>query len=122
LAAEAQVATLLTNTTYRLVALGPGIGAETVDPNSVFLNTDGAFFNAGPAANGLVTVHMPNAAGVQSTFTFGSVSAFQGFILLHELGHQTGAFGPDVDAGTNGANSQGILDNCVAKNAQGVYM
>jgi hypothetical protein len=114
---------ILTNTTYRLVVLpqGPGAGAQTVGPTDVQINTAGAFFTAMPNANGSVTVGLPNAAGVLTAVTFASKSVFEGFILLHELGHQTKVYGDDVDAATNGTNSKGVLDNCFTKDAQGVY-
>lgn len=85
------------------------------------INTAGAFFNAVPGANGQVTVRMPNSFGVQTSFTFANFSAFRAFIILHELGHQTGKFGPDANPSTNGAYSQAVLDNCYRKDAQGVY-
>ena len=117
------VANDLENTLYRLLPLpqGPGTGAQTIDLTNVMINTAGAFFNAGANANGTVTVGMPNGAGVQAAFTFANMSTFQGFILLHELGHQTGVFGPDVDAAANGTNSQAVLDHCFKTDAQGVW-
>ena len=117
------VADVLENTLYRLINLpqGPGAGAQTIDQTDVMINTAGAFFNAGANANGTVTVRMPNAAGVQTAFTFANVATFQGFVLLHELGHQMGVFGPDVNAAANGANSQAVLDNCFNQGAQGVW-
>jgi RHS repeat-associated protein len=117
------VAGVLENTLYRLLALpqGPGTGAQTVDLTDVFINTAGAFFNAGANANGTVTVGMPNAAGVQTAFTFANVSTFDGFVLLHELGHQMGVYGADVDAAANGTNSQAVLDHCFSQDAQGVW-
>jgi hypothetical protein len=117
------VANVLENTLYRLVVLpqGPGTGAQTIDLTDVMINTTGAFFNAAPNANGTVTVGMPNPAGVQASFTFANMSTFQGFMLLHELGHQMGVFGADVDAAANGSNSQAVLDHCYRRDAQGVY-
>jgi len=113
---------LLENTTYRLLSLpqGNGVGAQTPDSTDVQINTDGAFFNATQAANGSVTVTMPNSAGVQTQYTFASLSTFQGFLLLHEFGHQTGAFGPDTNPVVNGSNSMGVLNNCFTL-INGVY-
>ena len=102
----------LAGTTYRILPLAAGAGAATIDIGDVILNATGAFFSAAPNADGTVTVLMPNAQGVQTSFTFASSSDFQAFVLLHELGHQLGTFGPDVDAATNGQNSQTVLDNC----------
>lgn len=121
--AVAQAGTVLMNTLYRFVELpqGPGSGAQTVGPNDVQINTAGAFFNAQAGANGTVTVGMPNSSGVSTAFTFASLSAFQGFILLHELGHQLDAYGADLNAAVNGANSAAILTHCFTQNAQGVY-
>ncbi len=102
----------LSTTLYRILPLTAGAGAATLDSSDVVINATGAFFTAAPNANGTVTVLMPNAQGVQTQFTFASVSDFQGFMLLHELGHQLGTFGPDVDPATNGQNSQVVLDNC----------
>jgi hypothetical protein len=114
---------VLENTMYRLLPLpqGPGTGAQTIDLYNVQINTAGAFFNAAPNANGTVTVRMPNAAGVQTAFTFANTWTFQGFVLLHELGHQFDVYGGDINAATNGANSQAVLDHCFKENAQGVY-
>jgi RHS repeat-associated protein len=118
-----RVAGVLENTLYRLVPLpqGPGTGAQTIDVGNVMINTAGAFFNAAPNANGTVTVGMPNAAGVQTLFTFADTSTLRGFMLLHELGHQMAVFGADINAAVNGANSQAVLDHCFSRDAQGIY-
>jgi hypothetical protein len=91
-------ANVLENTLYRLLPLpqGPGTGAQTIDMYNVMINTAGAF-------------------------TFANMSTFQGFMVLHELGHQTGVFGPDLDAAGNGTNSQAVLDHCFKKDARGVW-
>jgi RHS repeat-associated protein len=119
---------LLLDTNYRLLPFGSGRsgeGAQTNSSDSVFINTQGAFFNATASQNGTVTVFIPNSAGVQTQFTFANMATFQGFLLLHELGHQTGVLGPDsgpgIPPGTNLANSQAVLNNCFTLNAQGVY-
>jgi RHS repeat-associated protein len=112
----------LLNTVYAAEPLAnAGSGAQTNSATNVFINSNGAFFNATPNANGTVTVNLPGG----NPITFANMATFQGFILLHELGHQTGALGPDagpgVPAGTNLANSLSILNNCFQMNAQGVY-
>jgi hypothetical protein len=118
-----KVASVLENTLYRLLPFpqGPGTGAQTIDVGNVMINTAGALFNAAPNANGTVTVGMPNAAGVQTQFTFADSSTLRGFMLLHELGHQMAVFGADTDAAVNGANSQAVLDHCFNRDAQGIY-
>ncbi len=116
-------------TLYMLEPLAAGTGAQTNGAESVFVNMNGAFFNAGPNANGTVTVTMPNAQGASTSFTFASLTDFQSFILLHELGHQLGAFGPDIvddaangqNAAANGQNSATVLDNCFTQGANGVW-
>jgi RHS repeat-associated protein len=117
------VVNALENTTYRLVTLpqGPGTGAQTVDATDVQLNLAGAFFNAGSNPNGTVMVKMPNSGGVLSTFTFADVGTFQGFLLLHEFGHQMGVYGIDLDSAANGANSASVLSHCFRQDAQGAY-
>jgi len=84
------------------------------------INTMGAFFGAGTNANGNVTVIMPNASGADTQYTFGDIATFRAFILLHELGHQMGVYGDDLDPAVNGKNSKAILDNCF-KEDNGVY-
>lgn len=112
---------ILENTLYRLLPLPNNTVAQTADRYDVQINTAGAFFNAAANANGTVTVTMPNAAGTMTLFTFANLATFQGFLLLHELGHQAGVFGIDVNAAANGANSQAVLNHCFTKYAQGVY-
>jgi hypothetical protein len=106
-------------TTYWVEPLNPGVGAQTVNANTVFLNSNGAFFNAGANANGTVSVRMPNANGVFRVFTFANLATLEGFLILHELGHQVGLYGPDVNRAANGQNSQLVLSNCFTMNAQG---
>jgi hypothetical protein len=112
---------VLDNTSYRLLPLPADTGASAPDISNVFLNTNGAFFNAGPNANGTVTVTMPNINGNPTQFTFADIGTFRGFILLHELGHQMGVYGADTDSAVNGRNSKAVLDNCFKPNAQGIY-
>ena len=40
---------------------------------------------------------------------------FQALILLHELGHLTGKFGPDKDRGTNDFYTNKVLEDCFGK-------
>jgi len=56
-----------------------------------------------PNPNGTVSVQMPNSSGVSTSFTFANLSTLRGFILLHELGHETNVYGPDTDSAANGA-------------------
>jgi RHS repeat-associated protein len=110
--------TMLQDTTYRVLDLGmPGAGAETVDSSNVFINSAGAFFTAVPDATGHVTFTIPSttAGGPSTAVTFLSQTSADAFILLHELGHQTGVFGPDAgpDMTTiNAGNSWLVLDKC----------
>lgn len=85
------------------------------------INTNGAFFNFTTNANGTVTVNMPNRKGKQNSFTFANAATLEGFILLHELGHQVGLFGPDTTPALNGNNSSAVLSDCFTKDSNGVY-
>jgi hypothetical protein len=115
------LAGILANTEYRFLTLpNPNAAATTASPSSVFVSPTGAFF-AGANPNGTVTVAGPNATGERTLFTFAHTWMLQAFILLHELGHQTRVFGPDVDAATNGRYSQAVLERCFTRDAQGVY-
>ena len=95
----------------------PDAGAYTVDSSNVAVNSGGAFFTAVPDAEGHVTLTIPSttADGPKTAITFLSQTSADAFILLHELGHQTGKFGPDAgpDLSTlNAANSWLVLDKC----------
>ena len=96
---------VLENARYRLLPLRAGTGAIQANISKVFLNTNGAFFNAGSNANGTVTVTMPNINGNSTQFTFADIGIFRVFILLHDLGHQMGVSGEDTDPAVNGRNS-----------------
>jgi hypothetical protein len=52
----------------------------------------------------------------QIEIQFQSQATADAFLLLHELGHETGVLGPDNGPGAppnaNGMNSLFILDNC----------
>lgn len=111
----------LFNTTYRLLQLpqSPGAGAQTVDSTDVQINTAGVF-NYATNSNGTVTVNLPNRKGKHTSLTFANAETLQGFILLHELGHEVGLFGPDTTASINGNNSNAVLSNCFTQ-TNGVY-
>ena len=104
---------VLEDTDYRVVGFGSdrkGQGAATISSESVFINSQGAFFST-PSAEGQVTLNIPGAQ-----ITFLSQASADAFLLLHELGHQTGVF--TADAGFRGAdqvnaeNSWQVLTNC----------
>lgn len=101
---------ILKNTTYRIAPL-QGAGADT-PPNTtslVFISSSGPFFTGG------TTISIPPAQlGLSSwtTVNLQSPAQMRAFILLHELGHQTGAFGPDQFNFINGQHSLKVLENC----------
>jgi hypothetical protein len=98
----------LRSTEYRFVALPQGetVGAMTNSAGSVFLNTTGLFvtaFDGGVALGG-------------RDYDLGSPAEVRAMILLHELGHQLGIFGPDSGpklASQNAAHSRDIIENCL---------
>lgn len=114
----------LEDTTYRIISLpSAGFGAATMGPGDVFINSNGSFFITG---NGSIVATMPDSQGKATQILFGSTTAFEGFILLHELGHEMGVFGkdagyPGADA-VNGSNSKSILDNCFNQDAKGAWI
>jgi hypothetical protein len=112
----------LQSTTYRLLQLpqGPGAGAQTTGSTDVQINTAGVFFNYTTNANSTITVSLPNGKGKQKSITFANATALQGFILLHELGHEVGLFGPDTTAAVNGNFSSAVLSDCFTQ-TNGVY-
>jgi hypothetical protein len=95
----------------------------------IFLNPTGLFFNQPLNPDGSITVRIPDPLipNQLDPVTFASSTAFDAFILLHELGHVTGVFGPDggptvFNASTvNGTNSQQVLSDCFQQNAKGQY-
>ena len=116
----------LNSASYYIMPLADGVGALTSTDNTVFLNANGVFFNIQTNADASATVSIPDpVTGVNRAVTFSSVQALDGFLLLHELGHETTAFATDGGPGLqaiNGANSQAVLDNCFTKkNAKGQY-
>lgn len=105
---------IIHSTEYRIVPFGnqPGEASTNRDANnptvfvtSVFINTQGAFFNA---PSSIVFLN-------GSTRSFNSALEFRSFVLLHEVGHQampiTG-FGPDVNRSVNEQQSRRVLNAC----------
>ncbi len=95
----------MSDTTYRFLDLGnANIGAETVSPSSVFINSAGPYMTYSPVA------------GQRGPFgLYWSQSEFRGFILLHELGHQLSSvtgFQPDAGSPLNEAQSQQVIGAC----------
>jgi hypothetical protein len=112
----------LENTVYTVasIAAGSGYPAQTLSSTSVIISPTGAFFTTA-MANGMVAATMPDSTGAQDIVIFSSLATLEGFIMLHELGHQLNRFGPDASSAVNGANSQAVLDNCFTQDANGVY-
>jgi hypothetical protein len=119
-AALMQLSNILMNTTYTFAPLPSGTGAETFSVNQVTISTSGSFFSP-PTLGNVVFVQLPNPQGEQIQVGFSSVAMNQAFLLLHELGHQTGVLPADEDDAQNGTNSANILTNCFTKNALGIY-
>ncbi|HVC08932.1 MAG TPA: hypothetical protein VNH15_03225 [Elusimicrobiota bacterium] len=98
---------MLSGTEYRFLNLGSSnVGAETVGPGSVFINTAGVFVTAQDGRIMLDGRH----------YDLESLSRLRGMILLHELGHELGFFG--VDAGrkleeVNAGHSLAIIHSCL---------
>ena len=108
---------VLGNTEYRVLPLGAPTsvsgtsnytvtGAQTNSPRSVFINSQGPFFDT--------SINIPG--GGNRTFDFGtglSGPAFGALLLLHELGHQMGLFGADAsDPQLNRQHTQQVQDAC----------
>jgi len=108
--------TTLQDTDYRILDLGDANAGASTNPGfSVFLNSGGAFFNAVPDADGHVTLTIPSTTvgGPKTAITFQSQASAGAFLLLHELGHETGLFGSDAGMGTiNAQHSWVVLDKC----------
>jgi hypothetical protein len=93
-------------TTYRFLDLkNPTTGAATIDPNTVFINSNGPYINYTPT---------PGQAGPFGRYW--TQSQFRGFILLHELGHQLSpitGFKPDAgNSSLNQAQSRRVIGVC----------
>ena len=83
-------------------------------PYGTFIvNLTGAFFTAQPNAFGIVTVAFPSpySPGVKDTVQMNQMD-FQATLILHELGHETGVFGPDTTDTVNGGYTDQVLENC----------
>ncbi len=96
-------------TEYRFLALpqGESVGAQTNGPASVFINTKGVYVTA---VDGDITLDnrryelWDGAEGVRA------------MVLLHELGHEMGLFGPDSGSARqseNARHSLDVIDACV---------
>lgn len=106
----------LKDTHYRFLPFtnDPTAGAATNPDGSVFLNTNGPFFNNSTDGNG-TTVFVPDPSPQISALvptTFGSSAQLGAFLLLHELGHELGIFPPDTNKSINGSNSRKVLEHC----------
>jgi RHS repeat-associated protein len=103
----------LTETDYRILPFPSDntAGAQTLG-NNVQFNLNGAFFTA-QAVFGVVSVVFPSpySPGVKDTIQMNQI-AFQAMLILHELGHETGVFGPDTTDTVNGGYSDQVLENC----------
>lgn len=98
-------------TDYRFLKLhgGGGVGAQTNGPDSVFINTDGAFVYA---ADGKISLN-------GKKIDLYEPSRVRAMIFLHELGHELGIFGADAAAelqAENAAHSLDIIGNCLKGN------
>ncbi len=96
-----EVVKTMSSTNYAFYDLGDAsIGAETLDRGSVFINTRGLFVTV---QDGLITLDRRH-------YDLGDASDVRAMILLHELGHQLGFFGPDHGPGLEQANAEHSLD------------
>ena len=103
------LANILKNTSYYIEPLPRGAGAATESTDEVFIGNSGPFFT------GDTNISIPPAQmGLSSwpSVNFQSPAQMRAFILLHELGHQTGVFGPDQFDFINGQHSIKVLENC----------
>jgi hypothetical protein len=91
---------------------GAATHAEGKPPASVFINSQGPFFTQ--------TMYVMGKSGFQ-TVDMGTNRRgddFAALLLLHELGHIVGRFGPDAgpnDSELNRSYTQLVLDNCFKK-------
>lgn len=83
------------------------VGAATIEKKAVFINNQGPFMSPVmlvPGKSGFQIVDM--GTGLRG-------ADFSGLLLLHELGHVMGLFGPDADdSALNRSNTQRVLDSC----------
>jgi len=120
LGAQANAESVLAGTTYTLFDVGDILGNMGITQSStkVILNTNAVnpFFSQ-PGADGKVAFAIPSPTTPGAGITLSlSPSDTGAFILLHELGHQTGVLGPDSNDQVNGANSAQVLNNCFGMN------
>ena len=109
--------TTINNTEYRFLRRGaPAVnpangvlgvmGAETKGPNSVFINTQGPSISQNILVPGEGVKSFGYGTGLRGT-------EFNTMLLLHELGHQVGIFGPDAkDPKLNAAYTKQVLKAC----------
>jgi hypothetical protein len=110
---------LLSNTEYRILKLATGEAAKLTD-TLIVIDPDRAFFNRLADANNIVTFYLSDNDGPGDGMRM-SLADFRGFLLLHELGHQTGVFPPDLDKSVNKRNSLSVINNCFKKGTDGLY-
>jgi RHS repeat-associated protein len=95
----------LGTTEYRFLDMGdPTTGAATIDPNNVFINSNGPYMT-----------YTPTPGQVGPFGRFWTQDQFRGFILLHELGHQLSSitgFVPDAGSPLNEAQSGRVVSAC----------
>ena len=100
---SADLINMLENTEYRVLAFASGgpkydpttgitnvTGAQTNSPTSVFINEKGPFFNNQMFVQGKSGIQILDFNSGLRGKRFGAL------LLLHELGHQVGLFGPDA--------------------------
>jgi len=111
-----QLGTILTNTTYTFGSTPPGTAATTTEGgNQVTISTSGAFLSG--SGSGLFQV-----TTATSQYLFTNIAAVDALILLHELGHETGALPSDLtNSSQNATNTADIVTNCFTKMANGTY-
>jgi hypothetical protein len=82
------------------------VGAATNSATSVFINTQGPFLNQNMFVPGAGLKTLDLGTGLRG-------ASFDAVLLLHELGHQLGIFGPDKDKpDLNRKYTQQVLDAC----------
>ena len=111
---------VLKNTTYRTVPMGESYvdrdgphatGASTNGMDNVFINSQGPFFD--------YNINVPGVGRRPFNFGIRDQTQFAALLLLHELGHQVGLFGPDAnDAQLNLSYTQAVIDTCFPELAQ----
>ena len=114
---SADLIKMLENTEYRVNDLGSPkydsttdtvsvVGAQTNSATSVWINEKGPFFNQNIFVPGKGLTTLDFKTGYRGD-KFGSL------LLLHELGHQAGVFGPDANNQTqNRANTDAVKKAC----------